>query len=83
MAFGLMPHNTHGGSINGSVRNTLLPLTALIKPYRRNTNPFAVKLEYFAEVERKISVTEENQLMCNKLYQQVEMEASFFWKKLI
>lgn len=68
MAFGLMPHNTHGACINGSVKHTILCLTALIKPYRWNAKPFSVELEYLAEVERKISVTETNHVMCNKVY---------------
>lgn len=82
-AFGLMPHNTHGACINGSVKHTLLRLTALIKPYRWNAKRFSVELEYFAKVERKISVIEANQLMCNKLHRQGEIETNFFWKKLI
>lgn len=83
MAFGLMPHNTHGAYINGSVKHTLLCLGALIKPCRWNAKPFSVVLEYFAEVEREITVTKANQLMCNALYRQVEMETNFLGKKII
>jgi len=83
MAFGLLPHNTHGAYINGSVKHTLLCLSALIKPCRWNAKPFSVEPEYFPEVEWEITATEANQIMCNTLYQQREMEANFWGKNLI
>lgn len=58
-------------------------LSALIKPCRWNAKPFSVESEYFPDVGREITAAEANQLLCNTLYQQVEIETNFWGKNLI